>query len=175
MNKRYLPGLFACTWLVLASPLASAHGEHGTGMMSHSGPGMSYGAGQGMMNDYGCNTSMMNDYGPGMMMGSYGHGPGMMWYEYPDANGNLNAQQRNHLRDIQQQLIKQQTPLMQQMMAHQAQLHSLYLNDNIDPEAISEQYKQIFSLRQQMIRNNLQARQQSQTIFQQVPQQTGQP
>ncbi|WP_110649720.1 Spy/CpxP family protein refolding chaperone [Salinicola peritrichatus] len=90
------------------------------------------------------------------MMGGYG------W----DAQGyNLSDQQRSRLRTIQQQLIKQQTPLMQQMVAHRGELQSLYMDPTTEPKAISDEYGQLFSLRQKMIQNMLEARKQAADVL----------
>lgn len=167
MKKGSLSILFIIIGLASISSTVVAHDSsfmggdddsRGPGMMGSYGGGMMSGYGPGMMG-HGYGRDMMSgcDYGVGMMQG----------YDGDTEAQNLSAQQLGRLRAIQQQLITLQTPLMRQMVTRREELRSLYLDPALDPEAISDKYSQIFTLRQQMIKRNLEAHQQTLEVLQQ--------
>jgi Spy/CpxP family protein refolding chaperone len=100
-----------------------------------------YGMGPGMMGGYGM--------GPGMM-GGYGMGPGMMGgYDFGAAL-NLTAEQRSQITKIQDELRLKHWELMGKMQREQLQMKELYASDNRDDAALSNSFRKMSELRQEM-------------------------
>jgi len=100
-----------------------------------------YGMGPGMMGGYGM--------GPGMM-GGYGMGPGMMGgYDFGAAL-NLTAEQRSQITKIQDELRLKHWELMGKMQREQLQMKELYASDKRDDAALSNSFRKMSELRQEM-------------------------
>ena len=141
-------------------------GDYGYGM----GPGMmgngyGYGMGPGMMHrgyGYGMGPGMMQQgYGYGMgpgMMGGYGAGPGMMG-PYAANRLGLNEQQRKEIGEIHRETADKNWKLLGEMRDQREKLFDLYGKPELDRSAISDTYKHISKLRQEMFENRLNAQQ----------------
>ncbi|MDY6980711.1 MAG: Spy/CpxP family protein refolding chaperone [Pseudomonadota bacterium] len=139
--------------LLMASPLVSAHGGSGMGMMGHmddddyrghmQGRGMM--GGMGMMQGQGMMGGMMNGMG---MMG--GMGPMMML--------DLDDKQRQQMRDMQRKMQKKNWERMGEMMELRHQLQDIMAADKPDTTAASRIYDKMANLRKQMFQDRLEAR-----------------
>ena len=146
--KRAIAILSAAGLLTLAgcSPMNAAEPGAGRGFGPGSGPGMMWGGGgpgYGHGPGYGMGGGMM---GQGMMMG-----PGMMGgWALP---GDLSAEQRTRVAEIQREARTRQWPLMQQM-------HELMWNEGapFDEQAQRRDYDRIAALHKQMFENMLDSR-----------------
>ena len=133
-------------FVLLTTVTVSAHNMgHGQGMM---GPGM-MGHHQGMM-------------GPGMMGHHQGMmGPGMMVHRMNRLMAiytlSLSDDQQKNVNKIKTDLRKTNWGLKGAMMDHRDKLTELYAADKRDADAISEVYGEMFKLKQQMIKNALDA------------------
>lgn len=87
--------------------------------------------------------------GPGMM-GGYGMGPGMMGgYDFGAAL-NLTAEQRSQITKIQDELRLKHWELMGKMQREQLQMKELYASDKRDDAALSNSFRKMSELRQEM-------------------------
>jgi len=124
------------------------------------GPGWMMGGGYGT----GCGYGMggygmgMGGYGMGMGMGGPmmgGYMGGMMGNLY---GLNLTKDQRKKVRDLRQQLLKTNFPLMTQLMDESDKLEELYSQATPNPKDVGKVYESIFSIRRKMIENHVQTR-----------------
>lgn len=122
------------------------------------GPGYGPGYGPGMMGGYG--------YGPGMM-GGYGRGPGFgpgggrgFGYGGGLAALNLSAEQSEKIAAIQEENRRKNWGTMGQMRSEQFKLRQMYYSDKIDSAAVAEQQKKVDELRRQMLKSQVEARNQ---------------
>ena len=99
-----------------------------------------YGMGPGMMGGYGM--------GPGMM--PYGMGPGMMGGRGVGAELNLTAEQRSQIAEIQNALRQKYLELMGKMQEEQLKMRELYTAENRDDTALSNGFRNMLALRQEM-------------------------
>jgi len=135
-------------------------GGYGYGM----GPGMmhqGYGMGPGMMGGYGMGpvAGYGNGMGPGMMGGyGYGAGPGMMG-PYAAKRLGLNEQQLKKIGEIHRETADKNWKLLGEMRDQREKLFELYGKPQLDASAVSDTYRQISKLRQQMFENRLHAQQ----------------
>lgn len=110
--------------LVLSASLVFA-GPWGRGR----GPGGGYGMGPGG-----------GGMGPG---GGYGMGPGVGYSAIP----NLTPEQSSKIQALQKAHLDEVAPLQQEMIKKNAELRSLWLNQNPDSAAVSAKQKEILNLR----------------------------
>jgi len=148
-------GLFA---LGLAAATAAAFAQ-GPGQ----GPGYGPGYGPGMMGGYGS--------GPGMM-GGYGRGPGFgpgggrgFGYGGPLALLDLSNEQREKIASVREENRRKNWDTMGQLRSEQFKLRQMYYADKIDPAAVSEQQKKVDDLRRQMLKSQVEARNQIAAIL----------
>jgi Spy/CpxP family protein refolding chaperone len=123
------------------------------------GPGPGYGPGYGPGPGAG-------GYGPGMM-GGYGRGPGFgpsggrgFGYGGGLAALNLSAEQSEKIAAIQEENRRKNWETMGQVRSEQFKLRQMYYADKIDPVAVSEQQKKVDDLRRQMLKSQVEARNQ---------------
>jgi Spy/CpxP family protein refolding chaperone len=84
------------------------------------------------------------------MMGGYGMGPGMMGgYDFGAAL-NLTAEQRSQITKIQDELRLKHWELMGKMQREQLQMKELYASDKRDDAALSNSFRKMSELRQEM-------------------------
>jgi Spy/CpxP family protein refolding chaperone len=149
--KRRFAGLAAFLLLGIS---ACAQPEPGSGMMGGQemmgprdgmGPGMrggGYGPGHGM--------------GRGMMMGPGMMGPGMMGgYGMPS---DLTLEQRTRMAEIQQELRRQQSGVMQSMHSMMGSADGAAAGGAFDEQAARKNYDAVAALHKQMFENSLEAR-----------------
>lgn len=150
--------------------MQQVHGYQG--MMGGWGPGngsmRGYGMGPGMMGGYGMGPGMMYGYGGNYM------GPGTMWG--PGGRGlgaihrlGLSDAQRVQLSRIEDDLRKKNWDLMGQMQDEMAKLRDRWSATRIDRDAILAADKRMFEVRQQMLRNRLDAQDKAEALL--TPQQ----
>jgi Spy/CpxP family protein refolding chaperone len=109
-----------------------------------------YGMGPGMMGGYGMGPGMM---APGMM--PYGRGPGMMGPGRTGGYGvgaelNLTEEQRSQIAEIQNALRQKYLELMGKMQEEQFKMRELYTSENRDDTALSNGFRNMLALRQEM-------------------------
>ena len=96
--------------------------------------------------------------GPGMM-GGYGQGYGT------GADLNLNAEQRNKIAKIQNDVRRKHWNLMGKMQDEQAQMNEQYYSDQRDDAALSKSYRKISDLRNQMFDLSLSSQKQIDAVL----------
>ncbi len=148
----------------------------GPGMMGGYGMGPGpmggYGMGPGPMAGYGMGPGPMAGYGvgPGMMRG-YGMGPGMIAYGMaPELN--LTDEQRSQIAKVQEALRQKQTELMGKMQEIMVKMRELFAADSRDDAALSDLYRKMSDVRQEMFNQLLSARKQVDAVFSKAPPET---
>lgn len=153
---KYLEISGAFVLLLIITPLVSAHGGSGMGMM-------------GQMDDDDCQNRMMQQRGMmggmGMMngqgmMGGMGmmNGHGMMDGMGPMMMLDLNDKQRNTMQEIMRGTQKQNWKRMGEMMELRNQLQDIMQADKPDPAAAGKIYDKMAKLRQEMFQARLETR-----------------
>jgi len=105
-------------------------------------------------------------YGMGSgMMGGYGMGPGMMGGYGFGAALNLTAEQRSQITKIQNELRQKHWELMGKMQDEQFQMRELYASDNRDDAALSNSFRKMSELRQEMFDQLLSAQKQVDAVL----------
>jgi len=122
------------------------------------GPGYGPGYGPGMMGGYGYGSGMMGGYGPGG-----GNGPG--WGRGRGYGGglaalDLSSEQREKIAAIQEQHRSKNWNAMGQLRSEQFKLRQMYYADKVDAAAVTEQQKKVDELRRQMLKSQVEARNQ---------------
>ena len=149
MNGRRLTAMAAGAVLALAIG-SSAVAQQGPGY----GPGPGYGYGHGMMGGRGpgdgYGRGMMDGYGPG---GGYGAGAGL-------AALNLTDEQREKIARIQEDNRSKNWNTMGQMRGEMFKLRQMYYGDKLDSNVISEQQRKVDELRRQMLKAQIETRNQ---------------
>ena len=154
MNGRKLTAMAAGAMLALAIG-SSAVAQQGPSY----GPGPGYGYGHGMMGGRGpgdgYGRGMMGGYGPG---GGYGAGAGL-------AALNLTDEQREKIARIQEDNRSKNWNTMGQMRSEMFKLRQMYFGDKLDSNAISEQQRKVDELRRQMLKAQIETRNQVASIL----------
>ena len=123
------------------------------------GPGPGYGYGPGMMGGNspgdGYGRGMMGGYGPG-----WGHGGGAGL-----ASLNLTDEQREKIAKIQEDNRSKNWNTMGQMRGEMFKLRQMHFGDKLDSNAISEQQRKVDELRQQMLKAQIETRNQVAAIL----------
>ena len=123
------------------------------------GPGQGYGYGPGMMGGNspgdGYGRGMMGGYGPG-----WGHGGGAGL-----ASLNLTDEQREKIAKIQEDNRSKNWNTMGQMRGEMFKLRQMYFGDKLDSNAISEQQRKVDELRRQMLKAQIETRNQVAAIL----------
>ena len=123
------------------------------------GPGPGYGYGPGMMGGNspgdGYGRGMMGGYGPG-----WGHGGGAGL-----ASLNLTDEQREKIAKIQEDNRSKNWNTMGQMRGEMFKLRQMYFGDKLDSNAISEQQRKVDELRRQMLKAQIETRNQVAAIL----------
>ena len=123
------------------------------------GPGPVYGYGPGMMGGNspgdGYGRGMMGGYGPG-----WGHGGGAGL-----ASLNLTDEQREKIAKIQEDNRSKNWNTMGQMRGEMFKLRQMYFGDKLDSNAISEQQRKVDELRRQMLKAQIETRNQVAAIL----------
>ncbi|MGE5160004.1 MAG: Spy/CpxP family protein refolding chaperone, partial [Betaproteobacteria bacterium] len=150
--------------------MQQVHGYQG--MMDGWGPGYGmlpgYRMGPGMMGGHAMGRGMMDGYfgyrmGPGAMWGAGGRGlDGIRHLDLSDA-------QRDQLRGIDDELRRKNWDLMGQMQEEMAKLRDHWSATKTDRDAILAADKRMFELRQQMLRNRIDAQDRAEALL--TPQQ----
>jgi len=144
--------------VVLAAAIgSSAVAQQGPGY----GPGPGYGYGHGMMgghspgdgHGHGMMGGMMGGYGAGPGHGGYAHGAGL-------AALNLTDEQREKIARIQEESRSKNWNTMGQMRGETFKLRQMYFGDKLDSNAISEQQRKVDELRLQMLKSQVETRNQ---------------
>lgn len=126
--------------------------------------GPDYGMGPGMMGGYGMGYGM----GSGMMGGQgsgYGMGRGMMDGYGSRADLNLSAEQRSKVAKIQNDVRRKHWDLMGKMQDEHAQMSEQYNSDQRDDAPLSNSYRNMSELRQQMFDLSLSAQRQIDAVL----------
>ena len=154
MNGRKLTAMAAGAVLALAIG-SSAVAQQGPGY----GPGPGYGYGHGMMGGRGpgdgYGRGMMGGYGPG---GGYGAGAGL-------AALNLTDEQREKIARIQEDNRSKNWNTMGQMRGEMFKLRQMYYGDKLDSNVISEQQRKVDELRRQMLKAQIETRNQVASVL----------
>jgi Spy/CpxP family protein refolding chaperone len=154
MNGRKLTAMAAGTVLALAIG-SSAVAQQGPGY----GPGPGYGYGHGMMGGRGPGDGyghgMMGGYGPD---GGYGAGAGL-------AALNLTDEQREKIARIQEDNRSKNWNTMGQMRGEMFKLRQMYYGDKLDSNVISEQQRKVDELRRQMLKAQIETRNQVASVL----------
>ena len=149
MNGRKLTAMAAGVVLAFAIG-SSAVAQQGPGY----GPGPGYGYGHWMMGGRGpgdgYGRGMMGGYGPG---GGYGAGAGL-------AALNLTDEQREKVARIQEDNRSKNWNTMGQMRGEMFKLRQMYYGDKLDSNVISEQQRKVDELRRQMLKAQIETRNQ---------------
>jgi len=125
----------------------------GPGMM---GPGYGYGSGYG----YGMGPGMMGSFGP-----DYGMGSGTMFGFGTRSDLNLSAEQRSKIAKIQNDVRRKHWEIMGKMQDEQALMNEQYYSDQPDDTALSNSYRKMSELRQQMFDLSLSAQKQIDAVL----------
>ena len=154
MNGRKLTAMAAGVVLAFAIG-SSAVAQQGPGY----GPGPGYGYGHGMMGGRGpgdgYGRGMMGGYGPG---GGYGAGAGL-------AALNLTDEQREKIARIQEDNRSKNWNTMGQMRGEMFKLRQMYYGDKLDSNVISEQQRKVDELRRQMLKAQIETRNQVASVL----------
>ena len=149
MNGRKLTAMAAGVVLAFAIG-SSAVAQQGPGY----GPGPGYGYGHWMMGGRGpgdgYGRGMMGGYGPD---GGYGAGAGL-------AALNLTDEQREKIARIQEDNRSKNWNTMGQMRGEMFKLRQMYYGDKLDSNVISEQQRKVDELRRQMLKAQIETRNQ---------------
>ena len=156
------------TAVALGLAAAGAVMAQGYGPGGGYGPSMMGGGyGPGMMGDAYGGGMMHDEYGPGMMDGRHGgmagfaSGAGMMGLGALD----LSDDQRDKVFAIHEEARTKNFSTMTRMRAEQYSLAKMYRADKADPNAIGEQQKKVDELRREMIRSQVQTRNDIQALL----------
>ena len=151
------------TAIVTGAVLAAAIGSNAVAQQRPGyGAGPGYGHGPGTMGGYG--PGMMGGYGPGDgygrgMMGGYGPGSG-----YGAGAGlaalNLTDEQSEKIARIQEDNRSKNWNTMGQMRGEMFKLRQMYFGDKLDSNAISDQQRKVDELRLQMLKSQVETRNQ---------------
>ena len=154
MNGTKLTAMAAAAVVALAFG-SSAIAQQGPGY----GPGPGYGYGHGMMGGRGPGDG----YGRGMM-GGYGPGSG-----YDAGAGlaalNLTDEQREKIARIQEDNRSKNWNTMGQMRGEMFKLRQMYYGDKLDSNVISEQQRKVDELRRQMLKAQIETRNQVASVL----------
>jgi Spy/CpxP family protein refolding chaperone len=160
-----LIGAMIVATTALADPPQGGYGSgYGMGPGIMGGYGQGYGMGPGMMGSYGQGYSV----GPGMMGGygpDYGMVPGVMGGYGTGADLNLSAEQRSKIAKIQNDVRRKHWEIMGKMQDEQALMNEQYYSDQRDDTALSNSYRKMSELRQQMFDLSLSAQKQIDAVL----------
>ena len=151
------------TAIVAGAVLAAAIGSSAVAQQRPGyGPGPGYGHGPGMMGGHspgdGHGHGMMGGHGAGQGHGGYAHGAGL-------AALNLTDEQREKVARIQEENRSKNWNTMGQVRGEMFKLREMYSGDKLDSNAISEQQRKVDELRRQMLKANIETRNQVAAIF----------
>jgi len=149
------------TAIVAGAVLAAAIGSSAVAQQRPGyGPGPGYGHGPGMMGGHsrGDGHGMMGQHGAGQGHGGYAHGAGL-------AALNLTDEQREKVARIQEENRSKNWNTMGQVRGEMFKLREMYSGDKLDSNAISEQQRKVDELRRQMLKANIETRNQVAAIL----------